>query len=116
MGLSVFKIRIFINIGGIILRTLLKITRNFISIISFAPFWPDVTEEDIGKNMAILKKYEWFQKYLADDKFKKLIVYDSDVRNVIGEFNNNKIKRDSFHNKCEKKIRKVLLSKTNSFA
>lgn len=102
--------------GGIILRTLLKIIRNFISIISFAPFWPDVTEEDIGKNLAVLKTYEWFQKYLVDDKFHKLIVYDKDVRDVIGEFNSNKIKRYSFHNKCEKKIRKVLLSKINSFA
>ena len=98
------------------MRILVRVLRNFISIISFAPFWPDVTEEDIGKNIEILKKYEWFQKYLADETFKELIVYDKDVRTVIGELNNHKIDRGSYRNRSEKKIRKVLLNKTSSFA
>lgn len=98
------------------MKTVLRIVMNFISIISFAPFWPDVTEEDIGKNIEVLKKYEWFQKYLKNDTFKKLIIYDRDVRDVIGEFNSHKIIKDSYHYKCEKRLRKVLLNKANSFA
>lgn len=106
----------FIELGGIILRFLLKIVRNFISIISSAPFWPDVDEADIGKNIRILKKYEWFQQYLENENFKELIVYDQDVRDRIGEFNSNRLKKESYQNQYEKKIRKILLKKVDSFA
>jgi hypothetical protein len=77
------------------------------------PFIKEVTEEEIDKNVKFLKQYAWFLKHLDDDKFKRLINEDVDVRYVIGKFNRNKMKNISYHKKYQMKINKILLTKTN---
>ena len=77
------------------------------------PFIKEVTEEEVDKNIQFLKQYQWFIKHLNDDKYKELVNKDVDVRYVIGKFNRNKMKKISYHNKYQKKINKILLTKAN---
>ena len=73
----------------------------------------DVTEEEIEKNINFLKEYQWFQKYLDNDKFENLIMNDKDVRFAIGKLNSEKMKKNAYYKKHQIKIQKVLLEKTN---
>ena len=77
------------------------------------PFIKEVTEEEVDKNIQFLKQYKWFINHLNDDKYKELVNKDEDVRYVIGKFNRNKMKKISYHNKYQKKINKILLTKAN---
>ena len=77
------------------------------------PFIKEVTEEEVDKNIQFLKQYQWFINHLNDDKYKELVNKDVDVRYVIGKFNRNKMKNVSYHNKYQKKINKILLTKAN---
>ena len=77
------------------------------------PFIKEVTEEEVDKNIQFLKQYQWFINHLNDDKYKELVNKDEDVRYVIGKFNRNKMKKISYHNKYQKKINKILLTKAN---
>ncbi|MBZ5751672.1 hypothetical protein [Metabacillus rhizolycopersici] len=77
------------------------------------PFIKEVTEEEIDKNVKFSKQYQWFLKHWDDDKFKRLINEDVDVRYVIGKFNRKEMERISYHQKYQMKINKILLTKTN---
>ena len=81
---------------------------NLVSVISFAPFITDVTEEEISSNISQLKKNEWFKRYLEDDKYRDLIISNREVRSTIGNFNNNKIAKDPYNPIYQKKVSKVL--------
>ncbi len=73
-------------------------------------FTKDVTEEEIEKNIKLLKEYKWFQNYLNDVKFENLIKEHKDVRYVIGKLNIEKMKNKAgYYKKYQKKIHKVLL-------
>lgn len=73
----------------------------------------DVTEEEIEKNINFLKEYQWFQKYLDNGQPENLIMNDKDVRFVIGKLNSEKMKKNTYYKKQQKKIQKVLLKKSN---
>jgi hypothetical protein len=73
----------------------------------------DVTEEEIEKNINFLKEYQWFQKYLDNDKFENLIMNDKDVRFVIGKLNSEKMKKNAYYKKHQIKIQKELLKKSD---
>ncbi len=69
----------------------------------------DVTEEEIEKNIKFLTEYPWFQEYLNDLQFEKLIKENEDVRYVIGKFNIEKMKnKTAYYNKYQKKIQKEI--------
>ena len=60
----------------------------------------DVTEEEIEKNIKLLKEYQWFQNYLKDVKFGNLIKDHKDVRYTIGKLNFEKMKNKvGYHKK-----------------
>lgn len=82
----------------------------YVNIGDFFPFLK-VNEEDIGRNLNHLKKHHWFQKYLNDEAYRKLIIHDKDVRKVIGKFDSNKLSRDSNQRKYQKRLQKVLMNK-----
>ncbi|MFC5772837.1 hypothetical protein [Ectobacillus antri] len=85
----------------------------FSSILTWLfPFTKDVTEEEIEKNIHFLKKYQWFQSYLKDDKFKSFIMKDKDVRFVIGKLNSEKMDQDQYHKKQRKKLQQILRKKS----
>jgi hypothetical protein len=75
-----------------------------------------VNEEDIGRNINSLKKYNWFQDLLGNNVYHQLIVHDKDVRRVIGKFDNNRIDKNLFQNKYRKKLQSILQQKSNHFA
>ncbi|MFA9559500.1 hypothetical protein ACERII_19505 [Evansella sp. AB-rgal1] len=92
----------------------MRFVLNLISIISFSPFITDVTEEQIGENIKLLKKHQWFQNYLSNEEYRRLIIKDKDVREVIGRFNNKKMDNDSYHTKFQKKLHNVLIKRSKS--
>ena len=91
-----------------VLGTLLELLGS-ISTIIFS-FIKAATEEEIEKNIKFLtEEYQWFQKYLDDVAFGKLIKEHEDVRRVIGNINTNKMKTNArYYKKQEKKIHGML--------
>lgn len=90
--LFVFALIVYVNIG------------DFLPLLK-------VNEEDIGRNLNHLKKHHWFQNYLKDNTYRKLIIHDKVVRKAIGKFNSNKLSKDSYQRKCQKRLQKVLTNK-----
>ncbi|GED18085.1 hypothetical protein [Aneurinibacillus migulanus] len=86
---------------------------DLLNLAVYIPFLK-VDEEDIGRNLKHLKKYQWFQSYLNDEKYRELIIYNKDVRQAIGKFKSNKLEKDSYNIKCQKRLHKVLLKKLNN--
>lgn len=80
-----------------------------IMIISeLIPFRSEVTGDDIVQNMRHLKKHQWFKDYLNDETYQSLIVSNKIVRKTIGKFNTNKLSKEGYLAKCEKKLYRVL--------
>lgn len=87
----------------------------FLNIGLYLPFLKG-DEEDICSNINRLKKYKWFQDLLNNKNYKELIVYDKDVRKVIGKFSGNKIDSKFFQNIYRKKLHNTLHQKSNCVA
>ncbi|MFS0655094.1 hypothetical protein [Bacillus sp. 179-C3.3 HS] len=73
----------------------------------YIPFL-QVDEDDISRNINRLKKDSWFQELLHDQKCKELIVYNSDVRNVIGKFKTDRLHNMRYNIRCERKLHQAL--------
>lgn len=86
---------------------------DLLNLAVYIPFLK-VDEEDIGRNLKHLKKYQWFQNYLNDEKYRELIIHNKDVRQVIGKFKSDKLEKDSYNMKCQKRLHKMLLKKLNN--
>jgi hypothetical protein len=85
----------------------------FLVFIQLFPYRKIVTGEHVGENLKLLKKHQWFNDYLKDEKYKKLIVHNEHVRQTIGRFNTNKLGRESYLVKCKKKLNQVLTRELN---
>ena len=94
---------------GTLLELLGSIGTIYFSFIKAA------TEEEIEKNIKFLKEeYQWFQNYLEDVAFEKLIIEHEDVRRVVGNINTNKMKsRPRYYKKHKNKIHDVLRKYSN---
>lgn len=66
----------------------LDLIRSVSTVIFFS--FKDITEEDIENNLESLKHNEWFQDFLDDEKYNKLILNNTNVRRVIGSIDTNK--------------------------
>lgn len=93
---------------GIIIGILL----DLLTLAVYIPFL-QVDEEEIGRNVKRLKKYQWFQTYLNDEKYRELIIHNKEVRQAIGQFHSNRIDKDSYNSRCQKRLHKVLLKQLN---
>src|SRR5690625_7369662 len=82
----------------------------YVNIGDFLPFLK-VNEEDIGRNLNHLKKHQWFQKHLNNEADRELIIHDKGVREAIGKLNSNKLSRDSYQRKCQKRLHKILVKR-----
>ncbi|QGQ45383.1 hypothetical protein [Metabacillus sediminilitoris] len=78
------------------------------------PFLKEVSEEEIEKNITLLKRYQWFMTQLENEKHKNLIYNDIDVRYIIGKLNPKKMEKKSYNNKYQFKINKILQKKKQS--
>ncbi|MBU5266672.1 hypothetical protein [Virgibacillus proomii] len=86
----------------------------YLGIGLFIPSLINVSEEDIGENLQQLKKYQWFKNYLSNEKYKKLIVHNKNVRKTIGRFKLHKLDRESYLVRCQKKMNQILIKELNS--
>ena len=96
----------------------LKILIAVVALIIFnwftiVPLIPKVDEEDIGKNINDLKKYQWFKNLLSDEEYRDLIIHDNDVRKTIGKFSNDKLNKRFFKTKYQRKLQYLLQKKSN---
>ncbi|WP_163115684.1 hypothetical protein [Bacillus safensis] len=80
---------------------------DIFSLAVYIPFL-QVDEEKISKNAVHLKKYYWFQALLHDQTCRDLIIYDSDVRRVIGRFKTEKLHKKRYNLRCERKLLQAL--------
>ena len=83
-------------------------------VVDFSCINPN--EKNVENNIRHLKKYQWFQFYLEDEKYRHLIIYDNDVRKVIGKFNVKKIDKDFYSFRCQEKLDKILTKKLKESA
>lgn len=86
----------------------------FLVFIQLFPYRKIVTGEHIGEILKHLRKHQWFKDYLNDEEYKTLIVQNENVRKAIGRFNANKLGRESYLVKCQKKLNKILIRELNS--
>jgi hypothetical protein len=66
----------------------LDLKRSVSTVIFFS--FKDITEGDIENNLESLKHNEWFQDFLDDEKYNKLILNNTNVRRVIGSIDSKK--------------------------
>jgi len=84
----------------------------FFEIFAFDMSFGKMTEKKIERNLTILKEMEWFQKYLRNKEYKELIIYDGDVRKVIGKFRSTTLKKDPNHYRYQKKVHDIIMKKS----
>ncbi|WP_163580552.1 hypothetical protein [Gracilibacillus saliphilus] len=83
---------------------------NMLSIITFSPLITEVTEMEIEKNIRELKKYQWFNNLLVDERYRSQIIHDKDVRETIGKFNVENLDSASYQKKLQKMLRKKVIN------
>nr|WP_283775158.1 hypothetical protein [Bacillus zhangzhouensis] len=80
---------------------------DIFTLALYIPFL-QVDEEEISRNAVHLKKYSWFQALLNDQTFRELIIYNQDVRRVIGRFKTDKLHHKRYNIRCERKLLQAL--------
>ncbi|WP_077356609.1 hypothetical protein [Virgibacillus halodenitrificans] len=93
-----------------------KILLDILGFVSFSGPYPDVSEEDISNNIQLLKKNQWFQTLMNDEKYREFVVHDKDVRYEIGYLNTKKLKRNVHKDRYKKKIQKILDKRNNQLS
>lgn len=68
----------------------------------------DITKKEIDKNIKFLHKYQWFQEYLDNENYMKLIYENDDIRHIIGKLNIDRMGNNFYQNRKRKKIYKAL--------
>ena len=81
-----------------------------LSIITFSPLITEVTEMEIEKNIRELKRYQWFNNLLVDERYRSQIIHDKDVRETIGKFNVENLDSASYQKKLQKMLRKKVIN------
>ena len=87
----------------------------FLEVLNLAVYLPFLkpSEADISRNIATLKKYEWYKDYYQNEQYTHLIIYNKKVRKVLGSLNNNRIANPKYQSFYKKKIDKVLRKQLN---
>lgn len=75
-----------------------------------------ISEDDIGRNMRTLKKKDWFQQFLTNAKFRNLIIYDRDIRRLIGRCNTKRLETKIYDRLFRRKLHKRLVKKATTAA
>ncbi len=92
---------------------MVSILLDVFNLSAFLPFLK-VSEDDIGRNMRTLKKKVWFQRLLTNDKFRNLIIYDRDIRRLIGRCNTKRLQTKMYDRLFRRKLHKRLVKKTTT--
>ena len=88
----------------------------FLGVLNFAVYLPFLkpSEADISRNIATLKKYEWYKDYYQNEQYTHLIIHNKKVRKVLGSLNNTRIANPKYQSFYKKKIDKVLRKQLNT--
>ncbi|WP_042221658.1 hypothetical protein [Oceanobacillus manasiensis] len=84
----------------------LDLIRSVSTIIFFS--LKDITEEDVEKNLEYLKHNKWFQDFLDDEEYSKLILNNTDVRKVIGSIDTKKMSKPKYNKNQQKRLKREL--------
>lgn len=86
----------------------------FLNIGLYLPSLLTVTGEEIGENITRLKQEKWFTQFLHHEQYRQLIIHDQHVRKAIGRLHTEKLVKESYARRSERKIEKVLLKQLSS--
>jgi len=92
------------------LDSVLSLLGNIATMIFFS--FKDITEEEIENNIKYLEQEKWFQAYLNNDKYNKLIANNTTIRKVIGSININKMSKPNYHKRQQIRVEKVINKQT----
>lgn len=81
------------------------------SILMLSSISGSYSEDDTQHNIEHLKKTDWFQKYLKQQPYRDLLIFDKDVRKVIGRLNNKKLAKNPQREAYQRIVTKVLKRK-----
>ncbi|NBJ70992.1 MULTISPECIES: hypothetical protein [Clostridia] len=73
-----------------------------------------IAEEDIEKNIRYLRQQSWFHNYLDNPLFRKIIIYDTEVRQLIGKQKYKKLHRPLYTERFHKKFAAMMHEKVKS--
>ncbi|MBR7553601.1 hypothetical protein ACFFJI_11450 [Allobacillus sp. GCM10007491] len=93
-----------------------KVLLDILGYISFSAPYPDVDTNDISNNLKVLKRTQWFQALMKDEKHRELIVHNKDVRYEIGYLNTERLKRNAHKDRYKNKIQKILEKEKKKFS
>lgn len=80
------------------------------NLLLYLPFFkPD--EGDITKNIRELNKQSWYVKLKENNEIREKIIYDKDVRQMIGRFHFRKLSQPAYQIKCQGKLTLILSKK-----
>lgn len=72
------------------------------------PFRMPVSEQQINKNIELLKQTDWFSALLHDDTYRQYIIHDREVRKYIGKFRTKTLGRHPNHPKFKRRVIRIL--------
>jgi hypothetical protein len=81
------------------------------SILMLSSISGSFSEDDTQHNIEQLRKTDWFQKYLNQQPYRDLLIFDKDVRKVIGRLNNKKLAKNPQRQAYQHIVTKVLQRK-----
>ncbi|MDN9009878.1 hypothetical protein [Brevibacillus laterosporus] len=80
---------------------------DLLHLLVYVPFFkPD--EEQITKNIKKIKTFAWYKGLLEHEEYRSLIIYNKDVRMVIGQFKTGKLTQQNYQMKCRRKLAAIL--------
>ncbi|MCR8985330.1 hypothetical protein NW801_09630 [Brevibacillus laterosporus] len=80
---------------------------DFLHLLVYVPFFkPD--EDRITKNIKKIKTLSWYKGLLEHEEYRSLIIYNKDVRTVIGQFKTEKLTQQNYQMKCQRKLVAIL--------
>jgi len=87
-------------------ESILSLIRSISTIIFFS--FKDITNEEIEKNISFLKKKKWFQKFLDNKEYSRLIQNNTVVRKTIGSINLKKMVKPNYNKRQQKRLKRAL--------
>ncbi|MUV38316.1 hypothetical protein JNUCC1_02154 [Lentibacillus sp. JNUCC-1] len=85
---------------------------DVLEVLFFSIDMRNPEEHDINRNIAYLKKEQWFQDLLNDSANQRVVTRNKQVRKVIGRMNPDKMHRAVYHDRQQTKITHTILKNT----
>ncbi len=94
-----------------LLAVILDLLSDFIELIAYSMFGKPTTKR-IEKNADQLREFDWFKELYSNEKYRRLIQFDQNIRRAIGKARVRKIMNDRY---AEDKFRLTCSGFCNGF-